>query len=115
MNPDVTVRSPRRDGEVHLLRAAHRARAHQRPQWSTSRAFELRGIQDGELNTACQQACPTEAIVFGNLNDPNAPVTKLHADERALRRCCTSWAPGRAPSTWSRCKQPEPGPGRAQG
>jgi molybdopterin-containing oxidoreductase family iron-sulfur binding subunit len=41
-----------------------------------------RSIEDGEILTACQQACPTGAIVFGNLNDPNARVTKLKAEER---------------------------------
>jgi MoCo/4Fe-4S cofactor protein with predicted Tat translocation signal len=41
-----------------------------------------RAIADGEILTACQQACPTDAIVFGNLNDPNARVTKLKAEER---------------------------------
>ncbi len=41
-----------------------------------------RAIADGEIQTACQQACPTDAIVFGNLNDPKARVTKLKAAER---------------------------------
>ena len=41
-----------------------------------------RAITDGEIQTACQQACPTDAIVFGNLNDPKARVTKLKAAER---------------------------------
>jgi len=36
-----------------------------------------RPIRDGEIVTACQQACPTGAIVFGNINDPNAKVTHL--------------------------------------
>ena len=36
-----------------------------------------RPIRDGEIVTACQQACPTGAIVFGNINDPNAEVAKL--------------------------------------
>jgi molybdopterin-containing oxidoreductase family iron-sulfur binding subunit len=39
-----------------------------------------RPIRDGEVVTACAQACPTSAIVFGNLNDANARVAKL-ADE----------------------------------
>jgi len=40
-------------------------------------------IQDGEIQTACMQACPTEAIVFGDLNDKSSRVAKLHAQERA--------------------------------
>jgi Fe-S-cluster-containing dehydrogenase component len=32
--------------------------------------------------TACQQACPTEAIVFGNINDPKSKVAKRKAEER---------------------------------
>jgi MoCo/4Fe-4S cofactor protein with predicted Tat translocation signal len=38
-----------------------------------------RQIRDGEIQTACQQVCPTQAIVFGNLSDPNSRVTKLKA------------------------------------
>jgi molybdopterin-containing oxidoreductase family iron-sulfur binding subunit len=37
---------------------------------------EQREIQDGEILTACQQACPTNAIIFGDLNNPNARVTQ---------------------------------------
>ena len=36
-----------------------------------------RQIQDGEVLTACQSACPTNAIVFGDINDPNSRVTQL--------------------------------------
>ncbi len=38
---------------------------------------ENRQIRDGEVISACQQSCPTQAIVFGNINDPNSRVTQL--------------------------------------
>ncbi|HEY6272149.1 MAG TPA: TAT-variant-translocated molybdopterin oxidoreductase [Terriglobales bacterium] len=41
-----------------------------------------REIRDGEIIPACQQVCPTEAITFGNINDPNSRVSKLKADPR---------------------------------
>jgi MoCo/4Fe-4S cofactor protein with predicted Tat translocation signal len=39
-------------------------------------------IADGAIVTACEQACPTQAIVFGNANDPNSRVAKLKAQQR---------------------------------
>jgi len=41
-----------------------------------------RELRDGEIVTACQQACPTEALVFGNINDPKSRVSRLRAQER---------------------------------
>jgi molybdopterin-containing oxidoreductase family iron-sulfur binding subunit len=41
-----------------------------------------RGIRDGEIATACEAACPSDAIVFGNLNDPDSRVAKIKAQER---------------------------------
>ena len=38
---------------------------------------EGRDIRDGEVVTACQQACPTQAIAFGNINDESSQVAKL--------------------------------------
>ena len=55
---------PRRDGEVHLLRAADQRRRGSTPRSRTAPSGATRS------STACQAACPTRAIVFGNLNDP---------------------------------------------
>ncbi len=41
-----------------------------------------RAIRDGEIRTACQQACPTNAIIFGNINDRASEVAKLKAEKR---------------------------------
>ncbi len=40
-----------------------------------------RPVRDGEIVTACQQVCPSQAIAFGNINDKNSRVAKLKASE----------------------------------
>jgi molybdopterin-containing oxidoreductase family iron-sulfur binding subunit len=74
-NPDVTVRSRGvMEKCTYCVQRIERARIATR--------LQEREIRDGEVQTACQQACPAEAIVFGNLNDPASRVSRLHADER---------------------------------
>ncbi|HEY5959656.1 MAG TPA: 4Fe-4S dicluster domain-containing protein, partial [Polyangiaceae bacterium] len=44
---------------------------------------DRRPIKDGDIKTACQQACPTDVIVFGDLSDPSSRVARLHARSRS--------------------------------
>ncbi len=38
---------------------------------------------DGEIRTACQTACPSDAIIFGNLKDPNSRISRNRRDNRS--------------------------------
>jgi molybdopterin-containing oxidoreductase family iron-sulfur binding subunit len=74
-NPDVTVRSR---GVMEKC-----SYCIQRIEYAKIDADkENRPVHDGEILTACQQSCPTEAIVFGNLNDSGSKVAKRKAQER---------------------------------
>jgi Fe-S-cluster-containing dehydrogenase component len=69
-NPEVTVRD--RGVMEKCTYCIQRIR-----KTSINAKEENRAVIDGEIKTACQEACPTEAIIFGDLNDPNSRVSKL--------------------------------------
>jgi len=74
-NPDVSVRS-----RGVMEKCSYCVQRIQEAKINTEK--QGRRIRDGEILTACQQVCPTQAISFGDLNDPNAKVTKQQALQR---------------------------------
>ena len=82
----------RRDGEVHVLRAADPEREDPRegagPQRLERPATVDAPLPDGEIETACQMACPTEAIVFGDLDGSEEPRVAAARGSRAATRSC---------------------------
>jgi MoCo/4Fe-4S cofactor protein with predicted Tat translocation signal len=76
-NPDVSVRSR---GVMEKCSYCIQRISEARIDAETASVREGKDIRVGdELKTACQQSCPAEAIVFGNINDPNSKVSKLKA------------------------------------
>jgi molybdopterin-containing oxidoreductase family iron-sulfur binding subunit len=79
-NPEVTVRSRGvMEKCTYCVQRINAARIAAKIDQVDAGAQELQ-IKDGSLQTACQQVCPTKAIVFGNINDPNSEVAKLRHD-----------------------------------
>jgi molybdopterin-containing oxidoreductase family iron-sulfur binding subunit len=78
-NPDVTVRS---NGVMEKCSfCVQRIREAQ----NRARIEGQRPIRDGEVVPACQQSCPAQAIVFGDIRDPESRVARLTRDERSYR------------------------------
>jgi len=79
LNPDVSL--PMR-GVVSKCTFCHH-----RYQRAKDRAYQegRKELKEGEYTTACAEACPTGAIVFGNLKDPASRVAQLSKDPRAFR------------------------------
>jgi anaerobic selenocysteine-containing dehydrogenase/Fe-S-cluster-containing dehydrogenase component len=78
LNPDVTVRA--RGVMEKCTFCIQRIRGAQ-----NDARLENRPVRDGDVVTACAQACPSDAIVFGNVKDPASRVARLHQDPRGYR------------------------------
>ncbi|MFQ5528020.1 MAG: 4Fe-4S dicluster domain-containing protein [Thermoanaerobaculia bacterium] len=77
-NPDVSLRS---HGVVEKCTFCH----HRINQARERARAEDREIRDGEVTPACAESCPAEAIVFGDLDDPESRVSRLARSPRAFR------------------------------
>jgi molybdopterin-containing oxidoreductase family iron-sulfur binding subunit len=78
LNPDVTVR------EKGVMEKCTFCVQRIRDAENTAR-LQDRGVRDGEIVPACAQTCPGEAIVFGNIKDPNSRVARVAASGRGYR------------------------------
>lgn len=76
LNPDVTVRI--RGVMEKCTFCVQRIK-----EGKNKAKLENRPLKDGEIKTACQTACPTNAIVFGDTNDANSQVSKLFKNDRS--------------------------------
>ena len=77
LNPDVTVRGRGvMEKCTYCVQRVEQAKINARKDGG-------RPIKDGDVVTACQAACATNAIEFGNIEDPESAVAKKHADVRA--------------------------------
>ena len=76
LNPDVTVRS--RGVMEKCTFCIHRIRSKQ-----LKARVSGKDLKEGDIQTACQQSCPAQAIVFGNLNDKKSQVRRAFEDQNA--------------------------------
>ncbi|MFW6032686.1 MAG: 4Fe-4S dicluster domain-containing protein, partial [Phycisphaeraceae bacterium] len=82
-NPDVTVRMRGvMEKCTYCVQRISRAKIEAKAAWAKGER-EVPEVLDGELQTACQQACPTQVITFGDISDPTSRVRREQANPRS--------------------------------
>ncbi len=84
LNPDVTVRT--RGVMEKCTFCVHKIK-----EAKNQAKLQDRKLKDGDVKTACQTACPTQAIIFGDLNDPESQVAKIFKDEPRSYALLEEW------------------------
>ena len=90
-NPDVTVRMRGvMEKCTYCTQRINRAKITAKAEWAKDKTAgkdvaDYPYVEDGAIVTACQGACPTEAITFGNLNDPASKVAKTTRVKRSYK------------------------------
>ncbi len=75
MNPEVTVRS--RGVMEKCTFCSHRIK-----EVKNKKRIDKTPMKDGDILVACQQSCPSDALVFGDMNNPDSKVSKAFAEKR---------------------------------
>ena len=79
LNPNVTVR------EMGVMEKCTFCIQRIREAKDTAKDDNRRRVKDGEVMPACSQSCPTDALTFGNIKDPNSKVAKLAKSPRRFK------------------------------